>query len=177
MNRSTPHLPVHHQLPEFTQNSCPSSQWCHPAISSSVFPFSSCPQSLPASGSFPVSPLFAWGGQSIGVSASASVRPMNTQDWPPLQIYTILGWLNRQKWNHRYRGAFIQGAEHKLHVDFPCEGWHPNPTPLPGQQGKWQGLCQGGAKPEIMHNPDPSLWPKLNDKILHKLLKSRSKLF
>ena len=65
-------------------NSCPSSWWCHPAISSSVFPFSSCPQSLPASGSFPVSGLFASGDQSIGVSASASVLPMNTQDWSPL---------------------------------------------------------------------------------------------
>ena len=65
-------------------NSCPSSQWCHPAISSSVIPFSSCPQSLPASGSFPLSQLFTWGGQSIGVSALASVLPMNTQDWSPL---------------------------------------------------------------------------------------------
>ena len=62
----------------------PSSRWCHPAISSSVVPFSSCPQSLPASGSFPKSQLFAWGGQSIGVSASASVLPTNTQDWSPL---------------------------------------------------------------------------------------------
>ena len=68
-------------------NPCPSSQWCHPAISSSVFPFSSCPQSLPASGSFPMSQLFAWGGQSIRVSASGSVLPMNTQDWSPL------GWM------------------------------------------------------------------------------------
>ena len=84
MNRSTPGLPVHHQLLEFTQNSCPSSQWCHPSISSSVVPFSSCPQSLPASRSFPMSQLFAWGGQSIGVSALASVLPMNTQDWSPL---------------------------------------------------------------------------------------------
>ena len=57
-------------------NSCASSRWCHAAISSSVVPFSSCPQSLPASGSFPVSQLFAWGGQSTGVSASASVLPM-----------------------------------------------------------------------------------------------------
>ena len=65
-------------------NSCPSSRWCHPAISSSVVPFSSCPQSLPASGSFPMRQLFAWGGQRIGVSASASVLPMNTQDWSPL---------------------------------------------------------------------------------------------
>ena len=58
-------------------NSRPSSQWCHPAISSSVVPFSSCPQSIPASGSFPMSQLFTWSGQSIGVSASASVLPMN----------------------------------------------------------------------------------------------------
>ena len=58
----------------------PSSQWCHPAISSSVFPFSSCPQSLPASESFPMSQLFTWGGQSIGVSALASFLPKNTQD-------------------------------------------------------------------------------------------------
>ena len=65
-------------------NSCPSSQWCHPDISSSVIPFSSCPQSLPSSESFPMSQLFAWGGQSIGVSVSASVLPMNTQDWSPL---------------------------------------------------------------------------------------------
>ena len=65
-------------------NSCPLSQWCHPAISSSVVPFSSCPQSLPASGSFPVSQLFTWGGQNIGVSGSTSVLPVNTQDWSPL---------------------------------------------------------------------------------------------
>ena len=65
-------------------NSCPSSRWCHLAISSSVVPFSSCPQALPASGSFPMSQLFTWGGQSTGVSTSASVLPMNTQDWSPL---------------------------------------------------------------------------------------------
>ena len=65
-------------------NSCPSSQWCHPAISSSVVSLSSCPQCLPASESFPVSQLFSWGGQSVGVSASASVLPINTQDWSPL---------------------------------------------------------------------------------------------
>ena len=65
-------------------NSCPSSRWCHPAVSSSVVPFSSCPQSLPPSESFPMSQLFALGGQSIGVSAS-SVLPMNTQDWSPLE--------------------------------------------------------------------------------------------
>ena len=65
-------------------NSCPSSWWCHPAILPSVVPFSSYPQPLPASGSFPMGQLFAWGGQSIEVSLSASVLPMNTQDWSPL---------------------------------------------------------------------------------------------
>ena len=70
--------------PRVYPNSCPSSWWCHPAISSSVVPFSSCPQSLPASETFPVSQLFASGGQSIGVLASTSVLPMNTQDWSPL---------------------------------------------------------------------------------------------
>ena len=69
--------------PGVYSNSCPSSRWCRPAISSSVVPFSSCPQSLPASGSFAMGQLFAWGGQSIGVSGSASVPPMNTQEWSP----------------------------------------------------------------------------------------------
>ena len=74
-------------------NWCPSSWSCHPAISSSVVPFSSCRQSLPASGSFPMSQLFAWGGQSIGVSALTSVFPMNTEDWSPLQW---TGWISLQ---------------------------------------------------------------------------------
>ena len=78
--------------PGVHSDSRPSSPWCHPAISSSV-PFSSCPQSLPASGSFPVSQLFASGGQSIGVSASTSVLPMNTQDWSPLGW---AGWISLQ---------------------------------------------------------------------------------
>ena len=79
--------------PRVHANSCPSSRWCHPAISSSVIPFSSCPQSLPASESFPMSQLFAWGGQSIGVSALASVLPKNTQDWSPLGW---TGWISLQ---------------------------------------------------------------------------------
>ena len=84
MNHSTPGLPIHHQ-PGVHPNPCPLSQWCHPTISSSVIPFSSCPRSFPASGSFPMSQLFASSGQSIGVSASTSVLPMNTQDWSPLR--------------------------------------------------------------------------------------------
>ena len=74
-------------------NPCPLSQWCHPTISSSVVPFSSCPQSFPASGSFQMSQLFTSGGQSIGVSASTSVLPMNTQDWSPLGW---TGWISLQ---------------------------------------------------------------------------------
>ena len=79
--------------PRVHPNPCPLSGWCHPAISSSVVPFSSCPQSFPASGSFPVSQLFASGGQSIGVSASTSVLPMCTQDWSPLGW---TGWISLQ---------------------------------------------------------------------------------
>ena len=72
--------------PRVHPNSCPLSRWCHPIISSSVIPFSSCLQSFPASGSFPMSQLFTSGGKSIGASASTSVIPMNTQDW------SLLGW-------------------------------------------------------------------------------------
>ena len=79
--------------PGVYSNSCPWSPWCHSAISSSVVPFSSCPQSFPTSGSFLMIQLFAWGGQSIGVSASASVLPMNTQDWSPLGW---TGWVSLQ---------------------------------------------------------------------------------
>ena len=79
--------------PGLHPNPCPLSWWCHPTISSSVVPFSSCPQSFPASGSFPRSQLFASGGQSIGVSASTSVLPMNTQDWSPLGW---TGWISLQ---------------------------------------------------------------------------------
>ena len=79
--------------PGVYSNSCPSSQWCHPAISSSVIPVSSYLQSLPASGSFPVSQLFTWGSHSIRVSASASVLPMNTQHWSPLGW---TGWISLQ---------------------------------------------------------------------------------
>ena len=72
--------------PRVYSNSCPLSQWCHPTVSSSIVPFSSCLQSFPASGSFPMSQFFASGGQSIGVSASTSVLPMNIQDWFPLGL-------------------------------------------------------------------------------------------
>ena len=79
--------------PRVHPDSRPSSQWCHPTISSSVVPFSSCPQSLPASESFPMSQLFAWGGQSIGVSASASFPPKKSQGWSPSER---TGWISLQ---------------------------------------------------------------------------------
>ena len=88
MDCSTPGFPVHHPTPGACSKSCPSSRWCHPTISSSVVPFSSHLQSFPASGSFPVSHFFASGGQSIG--ASASVLPMNIQDWLPLGLTGLI---------------------------------------------------------------------------------------
>ena len=106
----------------------PSSQWCHPAISSSVIPFSSCPQSLPASWSFPVSQLFAWGGQSIGVSALASVLP-NTQDWSPLEW---TGWISLQSkglsrvfssttvQKHQFFGAQLSSQSNSQSI---CDHW------------------------------------------------------
>ena len=115
--------------PRVHSDSCPSSQWCHPAISSSVVPFSSCPQSLPASGSFPISQLFAWGGQSIGVSTSASFLPMNTQDWSPLG-WTV--WIslkskglsrvfsNTTVQKHQFFGAQLSSQSSHIHT-WPLE--------------------------------------------------------
>ena len=90
MNCCMPVLPIHHQLQESTQTHV---HWVGDAISSSVIPFSSCPQSFPASGSFQMSQLFASDGQSIGASASTSVLPVNTQDWSPLEW---TGWISMQ---------------------------------------------------------------------------------
>ena len=94
-----PHESQHARLPCLLpttgvhSNSVPLSRWCHPAITSSVVPFSSCPQSLPASESFPRSQLFAWGGQSNGVSALVSFLPKNTQGWSPSEC---IGWISLQ---------------------------------------------------------------------------------
>ena len=94
-----PHEPQHARppcpspTPGVHPNPCPLNQWCHPTISSSVFPFTSFPLSLPASRSFPMSQFFPSGGQSIGISASTSVLPMNTQDWSPLGW---TGWISLQ---------------------------------------------------------------------------------
>ena len=104
--------PCPSQTPGVYLNSCPSSQWCHPAISSSVVPFSSCPQSLPASGSFPMSQLFAWGGQNIGVSASALVLPMNPglisfrMDW--LDLLAVQGTLKSLLQHHSSKASIFR---------------------------------------------------------------------
>ena len=98
-NLLQPHEPQHARPPFLSltpgaySDSCSLSRWCHPAISSSAIPFSSHPQSFPASASFPMSQLLASGGQNIGVSASTSVLPMNTQDWSPLGW---TGWISLQ---------------------------------------------------------------------------------
>ena len=107
-------LPCSSPTPRVCSNSCPSNRWCHPAVSSSVVPFPSCLQSFPASGSFPVGQVFASDGQSIGISASASVLPMNIQDWFPLGLN---GWIFLQSkglsrvfsntivWKHQFFGS------------------------------------------------------------------------
>ena len=119
--------------PRVHSDSRPPSHWCHPAISSSVIPFSSCLQSLPASQSFPMSQLFAWGGQSIGVSALASFLPKNTQDWSLLEW---TGWISLQSkglfkhhtpqhhslvlWDWK---ASILCAQHSLWSNFQIRIW------------------------------------------------------
>ena len=113
--------------PRTCSNSCPSSQWYHPTVSSSVVPFSSCLQSLPASGSFRTSQLFPWGGQSIGVSASASVLPVNTQDWAPLGW---TGWISLQSkgLSRVFSNTMVQkhqffGAQLSLQVNSHIHTW------------------------------------------------------
>ena len=118
-------LPCPSPTPGAYSNSCPSSQWCHPTISSSVVPFSSHLHSFPASGSVPKSQFFASGGQSIGVSASASVLPMNIQDWSPLgltgciSLYSkgLLRVFNTTVQKHQFFGAQVslQSTSHIMH--------------------------------------------------------------
>ena len=116
--------------PRVYQNSCPLSRWYHPSISSSVIPFSSCPKSLPALGSFQMSQFFASGGQSIGVLATTSVLPMNTQDWSPLGW---TGWISLQSkglsrvfanitvQNHQFFGAQLSSQSNSPIHTWPLE--------------------------------------------------------
>ena len=107
-------LPCPSPSPGLCSNLCPLSQWCHLTISFSVTPFSSCLRSFPASGSFPMSWVFASGGQSVGVSASASVLPMNIQDWLPLVLTSWISLLSKglsrvysstTVWKHQFFGV------------------------------------------------------------------------
>ena len=123
MNHSTLGLPVHHQLPEFTQTHV---HWCHPTISSSVVTFSSCLQSFPASGSLQMSQFFASSGQSLGVSASTSVLPMNIQDWFPL------GWTGLNSLLFKGLSSLLQHHSSKTSIQhsglFMVEMSHPYMT-------------------------------------------------
>ena len=106
-------LPCPLPTPGVYSNSCPSSWWCYPTISSSVVPFSSCLQSFPASGSFPISQFFASGGQNIGVSTSASVLPMNIQDcspvgWTGLDLLAVQGTLKSLLQHHSSKASILQ---------------------------------------------------------------------
>ena len=132
--------PCPSQTPGVYPDSYPSSWWCHPAISSSVIPFSSCPQSFPSSGSFPTSQLFAWGGQSIGVSASASVLPMNTQDWSPL------GWTGWTSLQSRGLSRVFSNTTVQKHQSFGTQlssqsNSHIHTWPLENQSLDQTDLC------------------------------------
>ena len=123
--------------PGVWSNSCPSSQWCHPTISSSVVPYSSCLQSFPASGYFPMSQFFASGGQSIGVSASASFLPMNIQDWFPLPLKGLISLLSKGL-SRIFSNTTVQkhqffGTQLSLSADFKLgrNGF------IYGENGKW----------------------------------------
>ena len=116
--------------PGVHSNSCSSSWWCHWGISSSVVPFSSCSQSLRASGSFPMSQLFAWGGQSTGVSALASVFPMSIQDWFPLELIGFISlqskglsrvFSNITVQKHQYFGAQLSSQSNSHIRTWPLE--------------------------------------------------------
>ena len=121
-NYSMPGFPVLHCLPEFCSNSCPLSRWCHPTISSSVAPFSSCFQSFPASGAFLMSRLFASG---IGASASASVHPRNIQGWFPLGLTGLMVHFNLWNWVHCTLGGQVSAHHHNVaeHLWWTLGGW------------------------------------------------------
>ena len=122
-------------------NSCPSSWWCHPAISSSVVPFSSCPQSLPASGSFPMSQLFAWGGQSTGVSASASVQKRYKFNQMIIISITLPRWLSGNESTCFCRRCRRHSFNPQVRNIPWMRAWLPTPVFLPGELYEQRSLA------------------------------------
>ena len=116
-------LPCPSPTPRVYPNSCPLTQWCHPTISSPIISFSSCPQSFPASGSFQMNQLFTSGGQNIGVSASTSVLPMNTQGWSPLGW---TGWISLQSKGLSKTWGFMCVFSSGFVVQWKLEEFHPS---------------------------------------------------
>ena len=152
-------LPCPSLSPWVGSNSCPLSQWFHPTISSPIAPFSSCPQSFPASGSFPMSQLFASDGQSIGGSASASVLPMNIQSWFPLGLSSLISLLfkglsrvfsSTTVWKH----GFFSTQPSK---GFPCGSAGKESACNVGDLGSIPGL--GRSPGEGKRLPTPVHWP------------------
>ena len=131
--------------PGVYSNSCPLSQWCHPTTSPSVIPFSSCPQSFPASGSYKMSQFFISGGQSIGISASASVLPMNIQDWFPLELIGLIslivqGTLKSHLQHHSSKASVLQhSAFFIVQLQYPC-------LENPINRGTWWATIHGVTK-------------------------------
>ena len=113
MNWQHARPPCPSPTPRIHSDSRPSSQWCHPAISSSVVPFSSCPQSLPASESFPMSQLFIWGSQSTGVSALASFLPKKSQGWSPTECTALVMYKSRLPCRNTYTLKKFKSIAHK----------------------------------------------------------------
>ena len=126
-------FPCRSPAPRSSSNSCSSSQWCHPTISSSIVCFSSCLQSFPASGSFPVIQFFTSGGQSIGVSASTSVLPMNIQDWYVYKYWYVYIYYIRSS-------CCIPRINIVLYVIYCTKKWQPTPVLLPGKSHGWRSL-------------------------------------
>ena len=121
-------------------NSCPLSQWCHPTISSSVILFSSCLQSFPASGSFQISHFFTSGGQSMGVSASASVLPKNIQDWFPLGWTSWISLLSKGL-SRVFSNTTVQKHQFiSAQLSLWRRQWQPTPVLLPGKSYGWRSL-------------------------------------
>ena len=136
-----PHGPQHTRPPcplptlGVYPNSSPSSRWCHPTISSSVVPFSSCPQSSPASGSFQMSQLFPSGGQRIGISASTLVVPMITQDW------SLLEWTDWTSLQSKGLSRVFSNTTNQKHQFFGTQLYSPTLTWLLEKPSPWRDLC------------------------------------